>query len=131
LTATFSLLAHPAWDPPTSSSLVEEKRLHSLLLSTAVRDFQRSQRLNPSAAGQPRNKEEADERTGHEQPGGDDPRQVQAGEKSAGVGWFARDRAVDGDPDSSARLASSVVDQKPSLRDRMVWRRSRQRQLPA
>ena len=28
-----------AWSPPTSSSLAEEERLRSLLLSTAVRDF--------------------------------------------------------------------------------------------
>jgi hypothetical protein len=28
-----------AWNPPTSSSLAKEKRLRSLLLSTAVRDF--------------------------------------------------------------------------------------------
>ena len=28
-----------AWNPPTSSSLAEEERLRSLLLSTAVRDF--------------------------------------------------------------------------------------------
>jgi hypothetical protein len=33
------LLAHRAWDPPTSSSLAEEERIRSLLLSTAARDF--------------------------------------------------------------------------------------------
>jgi hypothetical protein len=34
--------AHRAWSPPTSSSLAEEKRLRSLLLSTAARDYRRS-----------------------------------------------------------------------------------------
>ena len=33
------------WNPPTSSSLAEEKRLCFLLLSTAARDSRRSQRL--------------------------------------------------------------------------------------
>jgi hypothetical protein len=40
-----ALLAHRAWNPPTSSSLAEEKRLRFLLLSTAARDSRRSQRL--------------------------------------------------------------------------------------
>ena len=34
--------AHRAWNPPTSSSLADEKRVCSLLLSTAVRDSRRS-----------------------------------------------------------------------------------------
>jgi hypothetical protein len=38
-----ALLAHRALSPPTSSSLAEEKRLRSLLLSTAARDSRRSQ----------------------------------------------------------------------------------------
>ena len=35
-------LAHRAWNPPTSSSLADEKRVCSLLLSEAVRDSRRS-----------------------------------------------------------------------------------------
>ena len=34
--------AHRAWNPPTSSSLADERRVCSLLLSTAVRDYRRS-----------------------------------------------------------------------------------------
>ena len=49
--AIFPTLAAPslscsrnrAWNPPTSSSLADEERVCSLLLSTAARDFRRSQ----------------------------------------------------------------------------------------
>ena len=38
----FGAFAHRAWNPPTSSSLADEKRVCSLLLSTAARDSRRS-----------------------------------------------------------------------------------------
>jgi hypothetical protein len=38
-------LAHRAWKPPSSSSIAEEERLVSLVLSTAARDFRRSRQF--------------------------------------------------------------------------------------
>jgi len=47
----FKLLADLALDPPPSSSLAEERRLHSLLLRAPVRDSRRSQLETPSLVG--------------------------------------------------------------------------------
>jgi hypothetical protein len=44
-----ALLAHRARSPPTSSSFADEERVCSLLLSTAARDFRRSQSFLCSA----------------------------------------------------------------------------------
>ena len=55
--AAHALLAHRAWKPPTSSSLAEKKHLRSLLLSTAARDYRRSQRVCGETARCPQRSE--------------------------------------------------------------------------